>query len=303
MIIKSLALNEDLEEQIPKEMDAFPHFSCYVEMDRYLGKVIPWHWHPKLEFTYVLQGTMRLSTNNEGYVIGAGEGAFINSNMLHYQEPMPGLPVITLSQVVDPELIAGAHKSVFEQKYVTPILECQELEAVHFRPETPNQREILERLRRSYEAADRAEPGHEFTIRGELSRVWFLLWQETADRWSTKKAVNNQSEERIKKMLLFIQNHYKEKLSLDMIAKAASISGRECLRCFSQNLNTTPFTYLLEYRIRRAASELQRSDRSVTEIAYACGFSGTSYFSKTFRKLMGCTPSEYRKGEEHKLTS
>lgn len=96
--------------------------------------------------------------------------------MLHYQEPVPGLPVITLNQILDARLIAGAHKSIYEQKYVTPVLECRELEAMHFCPAVSGQREILERIRRSYEAADREEPGYEFTVRGELSRAWFLLF-------------------------------------------------------------------------------------------------------------------------------
>lgn len=294
MIITSLRLDENLEEQLPRGEKAFPYIACYVEVDKYPGKVIPWHWHPEVEFTYVLQGSIRLSTNNQCHVISAGEGAFINSNMLHYQEPVPGLPVITLNQLLDARLIAGAHKSIYEQKYVLPVLECRELEAMHFRPAEPVPREILERIRRSYEAADRETPGYEFIVRNELSQAWFLLSQETLSLQRSRRVTGGQGEERIKKMLLFIHEHYEEKLSLEMIADSASISGRECLRCFSQNLNTTPFTYLLEYRIRKAAGELQKTSLPVTEIAYSCGFSSASYFGKTFRKIMGCTPSEYR---------
>ena len=86
MIITSLLLDDNLEEQLPKAAEAFPYLACYVEMDRYPGKVIPWHWHSYVEFIYVLQGSVRLSTNSQCHVISAGEGAFINSNMLHYQE-------------------------------------------------------------------------------------------------------------------------------------------------------------------------------------------------------------------------
>ena len=294
MILTSLVLNENLEEQLPRTAQAFPHLACYVEMNRYPGGIVPWHWHPDIEFMYVLQGTVRLSTNNECRTICAGEGAFINSNMLHYQEPAPGLSVITLNHILDAGLIAGAHKSVYEQKYVLPIVECRELEMMHFCPSAPGQREILRRIRSAYEAADREEPGYEFAVRNELSAAWYLLFEEAAAVRKSGKLTGSQREERIKKMLLFIHEHYAEKISLEMIAAAASVSGRECLRCFSQNLNTTPFTYLLEYRVRKAANELQRTGRSVTEIAYSCGFSDTSYFGRTFRKMMGCTPGEYR---------
>ncbi len=294
MIITSLRLGEDLEEQLPRGADAFRYLACYVEMARYPGGIVPWHWHPDVEFMCVLQGSVRLSTNNACHVLSAGEGAFINSNVLHYQEPVPGLPVITLNQILDARLIAGAYKSIYEQKYVLPVLECRELEAVRFCPADPDEREVLDRIRRSYEAADREEPGYEFTVRSELSKAWFLLFRLSESVRNSGRILVSQGEERIKKMLLFLQAHYEEKLSLKMIADSAGVSERECLRCFSQNLNTTPFTYLLEYRIRRAAEMLQKTKRSVTEIAYACGFGGSSYFSKIFRKIMGCTPSEYR---------
>lgn len=298
MIITSLMLNENLEEQLPRTGNAFPYLACYVEMDRYPGRSIPWHWHPNLEFIWVLQGSYRLSTSNGCHVISAGEGAFINSNRLHYQEPVPGLPVITLNQIVDAVLLSGFHKSVYEQKYILPVLECRELEAVHLCPVNPDQRTILEHFRRSYDAADREAPGYEFVVRNELSSAWFLLYQEVQSMLEARRVVQSHGEERIKSMLLYIQGHYRDRISLKEIADSASISERECLRCFSQNLNTTPFTYLNEYRIQKAAGELQQTNRPVTEIAYGCGFAGTSYFSKTFRKIMGCTPSEYRNGQQ-----
>lgn len=294
MIITALSINENLQEQVPRNTAEFPLFTCYGNITLFPGGYVPWHWHPDIELFWLLQGTMRLCTNNHTFVIQAGEGAFINSNMLHYKEPLPGLPPISLDLVFDAQLISGFHKSVYEQKYVAPILECRELEAIHLTPASSNHRTILELIRHSYDAADRAEAGYEFTVRNDLSSAWFLLFQETLPILNSKKVVANQGEERIKQMMLFIHAHYSEKISLEQIASAANISEREALRCFSQNLNTTPFTYLLEYRTRRAANELKETNRSVTDIAYSCGFSGTSYFSKTFKKFMHCTPSEYR---------
>lgn len=297
MIAAELILNENLEEKIRRITDAFPYTVYYEDMSLHPGGYVPWHWHPDVEFTVLLQGSMRLDTNNHSFIVKAGEGAFINSNMLHYKEPLPGGNVIALTQLFDVQLLYGMHKSIFEQKYVTPVIECKELEAMLLRLSEPNQRQMLELLKNSYDAADRETYGYEFAVRNALSSAWCLLCQEAADVLRSKKVVQSQSEERIKKMMLFIQEHFEDKLSLEEIAAAASISERECLRCFQQNLNTTPFTYLLEYRIRRATGMLRETDRPVTEIAYACGFSGTSYFGKIFKKFMKCTPSEYRRVE------
>ena len=237
---------------------------------------------------------MRVDTSNHSFALYAGEGAFINSNMLHYKEPLPGIAPMSLNQLFDVQLLAGGHKNVFEQKYITPVIECRELEALVFRPSEARQRKILELLRHSYDAAEQGEYGYEFTVRNDLSSMWCLLCQEAASVIQAKKVVRSLGEERVKKMMLYIRDHYSEKISLEQIAAAASISERECLRCFHDMLNTSPFGYLMDYRVRRAADLLRETDRTVTDIAYACGFFGTSYFGKVFKKSMNCTPGQYR---------
>ena len=57
----------------------------------------------------------------------------------------------------------------------------------------------------------------------------------------------------------------------------------------------TPIEYLKDYRVERAARKLLGSDMPITQIAYTCGFNDLSYFIKTFKKIKGCTPKNYRK--------
>ena len=293
-MIYGLRLNENLEEDLERLAEGFPHTYACEELALHPGGFSPWHWHPDVEFMWVMQGGVRLDTNNHSFAIHTGEGAFIHPNMLHYKEPLPGTPPIVLCQVFDTQLLAGGYKNVFEQKYITPVIECRELEAFVFRPIIANQRKILELFRHSYDAAEQGEYGYEFTVRSDLSSIWCLLCREAASVIEEKKAVSSQGEERIKKMMLYIRDHYSERVLLEEIAGAANISGRECLRCFREMLNTTPFTYLTDYRIRRAASLLRETERAVTDIAYACGFFGASYFGKMFKKSMECTPGQYR---------
>ena len=56
--------------------------------------------------------------------------------------------------------------------------------------------------------------------------------------------------------------------------------------------------YVQDYRIRQAEKLLTETDLSVTEIAYATGFSGSAYFGKVFKNLTGKTPGNYRKGKD-----
>ena len=77
-------------------------------------------------------------------------------------------------------------------------------------------------------------------------------------------------------------------------AAAGYVCRSSCCSIFKEYLNQTPNAYLTEYRISKSVELLANPDLSVTEIAMQCGFSGSSYFTETFRKAIGCTPSDYR---------
>ena len=57
----------------------------------------------------------------------------------------------------------------------------------------------------------------------------------------------------------------------------------------------TPFEYLNDYRLLRAAEQIAGSNLRINTIAGSCGFNDMSYFSKLFRRKYELTPSEYRK--------
>lgn len=96
-------------------------------------------------------------------------------------------------------------------------------------------------------------------------------------------------------MMSYIQQNYQNKISLEDIASSASVSKRECLRCFQISIHKTPFAYLMDYRIEMAEKLLKTTDLSVIDIALQTGFSNGAYFGMIFKKNCGITPGEYRK--------
>ncbi len=97
----------------------------------------------------------------------------------------------------------------------------------------------------------------------------------------------------------FIAGHYREEsMSLDRVAKEVNISPNYFSSIFSQEVGLTFIEYLTAKRIEEAKYMLRQTDKRSGEIAFAVGYKDPHYFSFVFKKVTGCTPSEYRKGDK-----
>ena len=110
-----------------------------------------------------------------------------------------------------------------------------------------------------------------------------------------EKTGHDKANDQIKAMMIYIHEHFSEKLPVARIAASAYISERECYRIFHDCLHTTPAEYLRSYRLQTACHLLAESQESLTFIAHACGLGNSSNFGKIFKEQMDCTPSEYRR--------
>lgn len=92
----------------------------------------------------------------------------------------------------------------------------------------------------------------------------------------------------------YIERHYAEDLTLDLLAKAAGYQPAYTSSRFHQQAGVALFDHLHEVRIREAKKLLRETPRSVLEIAHDVGFRDSSFFHRTFRRLVGTTPLEWR---------
>lgn len=93
----------------------------------------------------------------------------------------------------------------------------------------------------------------------------------------------------------YIDEHLDEPISLASLAGLARLSPFHFARAFSQSFGMPPHRYHTSQRIERAKTLLACPSQSVTNIAIDVGFAETSSFTKAFRKLVGVTPTQYRR--------
>lgn len=114
-------------------------------------------------------------------------------------------------------------------------------------------------------------------------------------------ALDNESDvqkkdysEDIEKVLDFIKTNYPEQITLDDMIEDIHISKYHFIRLFRRVMGVTPYHYLTTYRINEAKTLLCTTDRSISEIAFDCGFLDASQFIRHFKKYVGMKPFQYR---------
>jgi AraC family transcriptional regulator, regulatory protein of adaptative response / methylphosphotriester-DNA alkyltransferase methyltransferase len=100
--------------------------------------------------------------------------------------------------------------------------------------------------------------------------------------------------ELVRKISAFLVVHYNQRLELQDIAEHAGISIFHLERLFKQETSETPRSYLEKIRVDKAASLLKNTPGTNLDICYEAGFQSASNFYKVFRRLKGCSPTEYR---------
>lgn len=100
-------------------------------------------------------------------------------------------------------------------------------------------------------------------------------------------------------MVLTPTSCYMEDIRIGDLAKACHISETHFRRVFTSYMHMSPLEYINKVRIQTACEILKKTDESIADIAYKCGFTTNSTFNRNFRQLMGMSPAEWRKRPEN----
>lgn len=282
------------EEMLPGFTDDFPYIASRAELDKYPGRFVPWHWHRAVELFYMESGSVEYSTPRGKIQFPAGSGGMVNANVLHMTRAASRVEKNSqILHIFDTSLLAGEQGSRIERQYISPIITVPQIEVIPIFPGSKAQDDILKLILEAFQLpADGF--GYEMRMRDALSEIWLLLF-ELSRPMLEQGGETGRNNDKIKLMMIYIHEHYPEKISIQELASSAYLSERECFRVFHDYLHMTPVEYIKSYRLQKACQMLTKGRESVTEVSHACGLGSSSYFGKVFREYAGCTPLEYRR--------
>lgn len=93
----------------------------------------------------------------------------------------------------------------------------------------------------------------------------------------------------------YIHEHLQEAISIKELAEQMNMSPRHFSRVFHKTCGLSPVNYIIQLRINHACELLQNSLLPVSQVAYACGFQDSNYFTRQFKVISGFSPGDYRK--------
>ncbi len=118
--------------------------------------------------------------------------------------------------------------------------------------------------------------------------------------YATRKLVLRVHEDglpqyKLKQALNYINEHFRENLSLAELSAELGISQYYFCRLFKQSTGITPHAYLIQQRVERSKQMLKQKDQSINQITIECGFANPSHFARCFRQHTGISPKQFRK--------
>lgn len=242
----------------------------------------PLHWHRSIEIDLALEGRIILRIDGKSQEMRAGDWNIVNSGSLHsntwveWGDTYKGITLLVSKSFLDTWLTEDAY---------------------FLYPEDENGKEQIRNLIQRF--GEIRKRGGRF-YRAELMESLFLLVrllgefcvrEKDGNRIKSGKGINN-----VKNIINYIDQHSKENLSLNDVAAQFHYSPAHLSRLFKEHIGYNFYEYLQGIRLMNAIEMLKKTgDLLLIDCAMEAGFPNVKSFIATFKKVYGCTPSEWKK--------
>ncbi len=129
----------------------------------------------------------------------------------------------------------------------------------------------------------------------EKMRRFLMHFRSQSGKMYAEQSKVIRYDKRLMKARDYIERNYEQNLTMDEIAAHVGLSKGFLCKLFSQQLSVTFTNYVNELRIKKSIPMLLDTKQKINEIACQCGFNSDRYYNRTFRKVKGITPGEFRR--------
>ena len=287
----------ELKEERIHGTKSYPYEQYYMR-DIHHAFHFPVHWHDELEIIYIKIGKLHVKIGETDLDGEEGDIFFVNPRELHLMSSPDG--EVEYYTILFPiEFISFQSMDELETDLIAPIRGNQLMLPAKLSDVKLNERigEILVKMigdNRKIHHLDEEEIGlstHHLQTRIYLLQILQILYEENA--FVISEGVGNSDMQR--ELLVYIQDHYTEKITLKTLAEEFHLSEKYVSRYFVKHFYLPFSNYVVHLRLTHAKQLLETTDEPITEIALQSGFSNVSYFIRAFKNAYTKSPLQYRK--------
>ena len=251
---------------------------------------VPWryeiHDHSAVEVLLTIHGTVTYTVEDTVYQVCKGEVLIIPPDTPHSLSMEEGSSRYLF--LFEPDAIMSMRDIKSIAMYFNKPFHLRDGSEAHVRI-----RELLLRARDAYE---KREMMWNTVCYSCILRIYATLGQQylSGVRPRTDDGLRNMDSEVITAVMTYINNHYREELSLEDVARFAGFSRYYFSRSFKRQTGYSFKDYLCQKRLQVAMDLLIRTNHSMRDVAIESGFGSVATFNRVFREKKGCTPTQYR---------
>ncbi len=240
---------------------------------------------------YVIEGVKHYHYNNQDIEVSRNQYLILNSDNRITTEAKKGTK--GFSFFLSPKLINGIYQCFTTNNSSIEFIEIPQKKSntrIHF---------LLDKIAFLYTRNQIEFKQQKDQLFIEIAEL-IVEEQTTIDmKFDKLKIVRHGTKKELFRLMTEVKEYphdnLQENITLDNISREIGVSKYYLHRLFTEINGRTPLDYLTGIRMEKAKQKLQYSKESIFEIAIACGFDNTPYFSNTFKKYMNLSPSQFRK--------
>lgn len=252
---------------------------------------VPTHWHEEFELNYVWEGKGQIYLNGERYTVSGGDILVIPPNVLHAAYPQKGGALRYDAFVFHPSLLGTGNQDRCTVECVYPLVRGQIKIKSYIARTDRDYPEIRECILQILAYGKENSRQGDLLLKSGLFRLLYLLEKDA----SVDPEADPGERDLIRPALRYMEEHYEENITVTQLAACCNLSKSYFMSCFKKTTGISAVEHLIQLRIRAVCQELNKTDRSISEIAADCGYGNLSNFNRQFKKCVGCSPGNYRK--------
>ena len=204
-----------------------------------------YHWHEEIEFIYMTEGSACFYIGSSMIELLQGEALLIPSGQLHACYPASEQPAYFHAVVFDPHLLSSSAYDVIQSKYMQPWIEQRLILPGIFRSTSAWEQVVLTMLMDIIKQYEGKPLGYELKINADLLAIFAELLPHGEQSSDLPRSSSQASKiERIKPVLHFMHEHYKERILIQELASLIPMSEGHFCRFFKAIVKKTPVEYL-----------------------------------------------------------